>query len=95
MIQSMRPLVMAMTRDASALTIGLVDGAAESTALIVNVLCGVRSDYQGKRTGLAMFGDALGALTSRCLRLRHPGPHWRWRTRPRRKTCPASAGLRT
>ncbi len=63
MIHSLLPLFMATTLGASALTIGLVEGAAESTALIVKVFSGVLSDYLGKRKGLAVFGYALGALT--------------------------------
>ena len=63
MIHSLLPLFMATTLGASALTIGLIEGAAESTALIVKVFSGVLSDYLGKRKGLALFGYALGALS--------------------------------
>ena len=63
MIHSLLPLFMVTTLGASALTIGLVEGAAESTALIVKVFSGVLSDYLGRRKGLALFGYALGALT--------------------------------
>jgi MFS family permease len=48
---------------ASALTVGLVEGVAESTALVVKVFSGAFSDYLGKRKGLAVAGYALGALT--------------------------------
>jgi MFS family permease len=47
----------------SALTVGIIEGLAESTALIVKVFSGVLSDYLGKRKGLAVLGYALGALT--------------------------------
>ncbi len=63
MIHSLLPLFMVGTLGASALTVGLVEGLAESTALIVKVFSGVLSDYLGKRKGLALFGYALGALT--------------------------------
>lgn len=63
MIHSLLPLFMVGTLGASALIVGLVEGAAESTALIVKVFSGVLSDYWGKRKGLAVFGYALGALT--------------------------------
>ena len=63
MIHSLLPLFMVTTLGASALTIGLIEGAAESTALIVKVFSGVLSDYLGRRKGLALFGYALGALT--------------------------------
>ena len=63
MIHSLLPLFMVTTLGASALTVGLVEGAAEATALIVKVFSGVLSDYLGKRKGLALFGYALGALS--------------------------------
>ncbi|MET3132778.1 MFS family permease [Oxalobacteraceae bacterium GrIS 1.11] len=63
MIHSLLPLFMVGTLGASALTVGLIEGAAESTALIVKVFSGALSDYLGKRKGLALFGYALGALT--------------------------------
>jgi MFS family permease len=43
--------------------VGLIEGLAESTALVVKVFSGVLSDYLGKRKALAVFGYALGALT--------------------------------
>ena len=63
MIHSLLPLFMVTTLGASAITVGLIEGLAESTALIVKVFSGVISDYLGKRKGLAVFGYALGALT--------------------------------
>lgn len=63
MIHSLLPLFMVTTLGASALAVGLVEGLAESTALIVKVFSGTLSDYLGKRKGLAVFGYALGALS--------------------------------
>ena len=63
MIHSLLPIFMATTLGASALTIGLIEGTAEATALIVKVFSGVLSDYLGKRKGLAVFGYGLGALS--------------------------------
>jgi MFS family permease len=63
MIHSLLPLFMVSTLGASAFAVGLVEGLAESTALIVKVFSGALSDYLGKRKGLAVFGYALGALT--------------------------------
>jgi MFS family permease len=63
MIHSLLPLFMVSTLGASALAVGLVEGLAESTALIVKIFSGALSDYWGKRKGLAMFGYAMGALT--------------------------------
>jgi MFS family permease len=63
MIHSLLPLFMVTTLGASVFVVGLIEGLAESTALIVKVFSGVLSDYLGKRKGLAVFGYALGALT--------------------------------
>lgn len=63
MIHSLLPLFMVTTLGLSAFTVGLIEGLAESTALIVKVFSGALSDYLGKRKGLAVFGYALGALT--------------------------------
>ncbi len=63
MIHSLLPLFMVGTLGASALTVGLVEGIAESTALIVKIFSGALSDYLGKRKALAVAGYALGAFT--------------------------------
>lgn len=63
MIHSLLPLFMVTTLGASALMVGMIEGLAESTALIVKVFSGVLSDYLGKRKVLALFGYALGAFT--------------------------------
>ena len=63
MVHSLLPMFMVTTLGASAFTVGLIEGAAESTALMVKVFSGALSDYLGKRKGLAVFGYALGALT--------------------------------
>ncbi|WP_042589446.1 MFS transporter, partial [Ralstonia solanacearum] len=63
MIHSLLPMFMVSVLGASALTVGLIEGLAESTALIVKVFSGVLSDYLGRRKGLAVFGYALGALS--------------------------------
>ena len=63
MIHSLLPLFMVSTLGANALTVGLIEGLAESTALIVKIFSGTLSDYLGKRKGLAVFGYGLGALT--------------------------------
>lgn len=63
MVHSLLPLFMVSVLGATALTVGIVEGLAESTAMIVKVFSGTLSDYLGKRKGLAVFGYALGALT--------------------------------
>ena len=63
MIHSLLPLFMVSVLGSSALTVGVIEGVAESTALLVKVFSGALSDYLGKRKGLALFGYAMGALT--------------------------------
>jgi MFS family permease len=63
MIHSLLPLFLVGPLGASALVVGLIEGLAESTALIVKVFSGALSDYLGKRKALAVFGYSLGALT--------------------------------
>lgn len=63
MIHSLLPLFMVTTLGASSTVIGLIEGVAEATALIVKIFSGVISDYLGKRKGLALLGYGLGAMT--------------------------------
>lgn len=63
MIHSLLPLFMVTVLGTSVFAVGLIEGLAESTALIVKVFSGTLSDYLGKRKGLAVFGYALGALS--------------------------------
>ncbi len=63
MIHSLLPLFMVTTLGISVFAVGVIEGLAESTALIVKVFSGVLSDYIGKRKGLAVFGYGLGALS--------------------------------
>ncbi|HRY01171.1 MAG TPA: MFS transporter [Xanthomonadaceae bacterium] len=63
MIHSLLPLFLVGSLGASALMVGLIEGLAESTALIVKVFSGALSDYLGRRKGLALFGYGLAALT--------------------------------
>lgn len=62
-VHSLLPIFMVSGLGASALTVGLIEGAAEATALIVKVFSGVISDAIGKRKALAVMGYGLGALT--------------------------------
>jgi MFS family permease len=63
LIHSLMPVFMVTVLGASMLTVGLIEGAAEATALIVKVFAGAISDYWGKRKPLAVLGYALGALS--------------------------------
>jgi MFS family permease len=48
---------------ASALLVGIVEGIAEATALIVKVFSGALSDFLGRRKALVVAGYGLGALS--------------------------------
>jgi MFS family permease len=63
MIHSLLPVFMVTGLGASALAVGIVEGVAEATALIVRVFSGTLSDYFGRRKPLAVVGYGLGALS--------------------------------
>lgn len=63
MVHSLLPMFMATVLGASAFSIGLIEGLAESTALVVKVFSGVLSDYFGRRKPLALLGYGLGACS--------------------------------
>lgn len=63
LIHSLLPVFMFTVLGISAFTIGLIEGAAEATALIVKVFSGALSDWWGKRKPLAVLGYGLGALS--------------------------------
>jgi len=63
MIHSLLPMFMVTILGASTMAVGLVEGLAESLALVVKVFSGTLSDYLGKRKGLALFGYTLGTFT--------------------------------
>ena len=63
MIHSLLPVFMVTVLGASATMVGVVEGVAESTALIAKVFSGVLSDHVGKRKWLTVLGYAMGAAT--------------------------------
>lgn len=63
MIHSLLPLFMVTVLGAGAFAVGLIEGLAEATALIVKVFSGALSDWLGRRKALALAGYALGALS--------------------------------
>jgi MFS family permease len=63
LIHSLLPVFMFTALGISAFTIGLIEGAAEATALIVKVFSGALSDWWGKRKPLALLGYGLGAAS--------------------------------
>lgn len=63
MIHSLLPVFMVSVLGSQALTIGLIEGIAESTAMMVKIFSGLLSDYLGHRKWIAVAGYALGALS--------------------------------
>ena len=63
LIHSLLPVFLVSVLGASAITVGLIEGVAESAAMIVKVFSGTLSDYLGKRKALAVMGYSLGALS--------------------------------
>src|SRR3990170_1999918 len=63
LIHGLLPVYMVTSLGASAFAVGVVEGIAESTALIVKVFSGALSDYLGKRKSLAVIGYGLGAVS--------------------------------
>ncbi|HEX5647900.1 MAG TPA: hypothetical protein VFX56_13095, partial [Nitrospira sp.] len=59
MIHSLLPLFMVTVLGTGAIAVGIVEGLAESVALVVKVFSGALSDYLGRRKPLALFGYAL------------------------------------
>src|SRR5512147_1458085 len=63
LIHALLPLYMVTVMGASTLVIGVVEGIAEATALIVKLFSGVISDWTRKRKPLVLAGYGMGALT--------------------------------
>jgi len=63
LIHSLLPLYLALGLGASALAIGIIEGVAEATALIVKVFSGVLSDLFQRRKPLVVLGYGLAAVT--------------------------------
>jgi MFS family permease len=63
MIHSLLPMFMVTVLGTSVLAVGIIEGLAESIALIVKVFSGALSDYFGRRKGLTVLGYGLGALS--------------------------------
>ncbi|MCG4454738.1 MFS transporter [Pseudomonas sp. MMS21-TM103] len=63
LVHSLLPLFLVGTLGASMLTVGLIEGLAEASALLVKVFSGALSDFIGRRKGLLLFGYGLAALS--------------------------------
>lgn len=68
---SLLPLFLAGTLGVPMLAIGLIEGVAESTALICKVFSGAISDWLGRRKPLLLFGYGLAAASKPLFPLAH------------------------
>lgn len=63
MIHALLPVYLVTVLGTSTLTVGLIEGIAESTAAITKVFSGALSDWLGRRKLLAAIGYGLAAFT--------------------------------
>ncbi|AUD00208.1 MFS transporter (plasmid) [Bradyrhizobium sp. SK17] len=63
MIHALLPVYLVTMLGASALTVGLIEGLTEATAMITKIFSGALSDWLGRRKLLAVIGYGLAALT--------------------------------
>jgi MFS family permease len=63
MIHALLPIYLVAVLGTSALTVGFIEGIAESTVMIAKVFSGTLSDWLGRRKLLAAIGYGLAAFT--------------------------------
>jgi MFS family permease len=63
LVHSLLPIYLVTTMSMSVTALGMLEGAAEATTLIVKMFSGSISDYLGQRKGLLLLGYGLAALT--------------------------------
>ncbi|MGE8101367.1 MFS transporter [Pseudomonas fluorescens] len=71
LVHSLLPVFLVTTLGASALTVGVIEGIAEATAMVVKVFSGAISDFIGRRKGLLLVGYGLAALSKPLFPLAH------------------------
>ncbi|HYW05261.1 MAG TPA: MFS transporter [Gammaproteobacteria bacterium] len=62
-IQSLLPVFLVSVLGASTVSVGLIEGVAEATALITRTFSGALSDWLGRRKALALAGYGLATLS--------------------------------
>ncbi|RON03665.1 MFS transporter [Pseudomonas brassicacearum] len=71
LVHSLLPVFLVTTLGASALTVGVIEGIAEATAMVVKVFSGAISDFIGRRKGLLLLGYGMAALSKPLFPLAH------------------------
>ncbi|MFY8043728.1 MAG: MFS transporter, partial [Rhodoferax sp.] len=62
LIHSLLPVFMVTVLGSSMLMVGVIEGVAEATALVVKMFSGALSDWWGRRKPLTVLGYSMGAL---------------------------------
>ncbi|KVA01466.1 MFS transporter [Burkholderia ubonensis] len=73
LVHALLPVYLVTTMGMSVVALGVLEGAAEATALIVRIFSGAISDWLGRRKALLLAGYGLAALTKPMFPLAH-GP---------------------
>ncbi|PCE31004.1 MFS transporter [Burkholderia ubonensis] len=73
LVHALLPVYLVTTMGMSVVALGVLEGVAESTALIVRIFSGAISDWLGRRKALLLAGYGLAALTKPLFPLAH-GP---------------------
>jgi len=63
MIHSLLPIYLVSILGVSAIAVGMIEGIAESTSLLIRIFSGTLSDYLGKRKLIATIGYGIAAAT--------------------------------
>jgi MFS family permease len=63
LVHSLLPVFLVSTLGASAMTVGLIEGASEAATLIIKVFSGALSDFFRRRKGLILLGYGMAVLT--------------------------------
>src|ERR1019366_1380725 len=63
MIHSLLPIFLMSVLGAGATAIGILEGVAEATVLVIKIFSGLLSDWLGKRKALALGGYGIAALS--------------------------------
>ena len=63
LVHALLPIYLVTTMGMSVAALGVLEGAAEATAMIVKIFSGAISDWLGRRKGLLLLGYGLAAFT--------------------------------
>jgi MFS family permease len=76
MIHALLPIYLVTVLGTSTLTVGIIEGLAEATAMIIKVFSGALSDWLGRRKLLVVVGYGLAAFTKPAFPLARLSAGW-------------------